>query len=100
MPNTELRREWEARVTEFRASGMSATKWSEAKGLKVHQLWYWLAKFKQEPSECAGWLQVKVAETARTNSLLVKVGQATIEVQSGFDPELLADVVTAIGRAR
>ena len=24
----------------------NATKWSEAKGLKVHQLWYWLAKFK------------------------------------------------------
>jgi len=44
------------------------------------------------------WIPVHLDETSPDGSLslLVKVGSATIEVRSGFDPSLLADVVRAL----
>ncbi len=41
----ELRKVWEARVAEFRASGLSMSKWCEQHDLKLNQLRYWLKTF-------------------------------------------------------
>jgi len=37
---------WAKRIADFRASGLSATQWCAANGLKIHQLRYWLKKLK------------------------------------------------------
>ncbi|MDS1029687.1 hypothetical protein RDV78_04095 [Bacillota bacterium LX-D] len=42
----ELRKEWEARVTAFRASGQSTSAWCAEHDIKLPQLRYWLRKFK------------------------------------------------------
>ncbi len=62
MTKTELRKEWEARVAEFKASGQSTSAWCAAHDLKPRQLWYWLRKYKKVtptamPSQ---WLSVEV----------------------------------------
>jgi transposase-like protein len=101
MTKTELRKEWEARVAAYKASGQSASAWCAANNLKPRQLWYWLRKHKNietapavKPSQ---WLSVEVSElkpnSAQGSALLVRVGQATVEVKPGFNPALLSDVV-------
>lgn len=97
MPDLELRERWEARIAEFRASGLSGARWCKEKGLNARQLYYWLARVK-DPStkpECQPkWLEVKIEETV--NTLEVKIGKAVIEVRPGFDPELLSRVVRTL----
>jgi len=39
---------WRERIGEWRASGLSAAKFAESRGLSVHQLWNWSAKFRKE----------------------------------------------------
>ena len=100
MPDLELQREWEARVAEFRASGLSGAKWCQTHGLKTHQFYYWLGKNRAQDAEPAGpakWLQVEVRKPMTAAALQVRVGQTIIEVVPGFDPELLTDVVRALG---
>lgn len=41
MGKEDLRKEWEARITNFKASGQSGAAWCAANNLKPNQLWYW-----------------------------------------------------------
>ena len=102
MTKLELRKEWDERVTAFKASGQSTIVWCTANDYKLHQLTYWLRKQKKltVPTEMSSrWLPVEVGAYERKGqgrTLLVRVGQATIEVSPGFDPELLSAAVRAL----
>jgi hypothetical protein len=100
MTNTELSKRWETRIAEFKASGQSATVWCANNNLKIHQLRYWLRKFKAAEKttfSSSQWLSVEVGEApSDSDTLAIKVGKVTIEVRPGFDPQLLAKVVRTI----
>jgi transposase-like protein len=93
---------WKSRVGEFKASGQTATAWCAAQDLKVHQLYYWVRKFKIEKESAEKkmqWLSVEIGELKADKpqeALPVRVGKATIEVRPGFDPKLLSDVVKTL----
>ena len=103
MTKAEHRKEWEARVAAFRASGQSTTGWCAAHDLKPHQLRSWLRRLK--PVDTPGlmppaqWMSVDLSDLghgAQRNGLRVRVGHAVIEVQPGFNPALLLDVVRTL----
>lgn len=99
--NLELRKEWERRIAVFRASGLTQTKWCEVNEVSIHQLKYWLKKMDsphstQESSNKWVSLALEEPEEAFNETLQVKVGLASIEVQPGFNPSLLADVVKVL----
>lgn len=101
MTKTEVRKEWEARVVAFRASGQSAPKWCAAHDLKPHQLWYWVRKFESAKvghSSSPKWLPIEVAEppSDSESSLLIRIGQTAIEVKPGFNPTLLSNIVRVL----
>ena len=102
MMKVERQREWDARIAEFRASGQSTKEWCAAHDLKPYQLWYWIRKHKTidtpsaRPSE---WLAVEVSDLGlvdQRSALLIRVGQATVEVKPGFDRMLLSDIVRTL----
>lgn len=102
MTKLELKKEWDERVSTFKASGQSRTAWCTANDLKLHQLAYWLRKQQNlaTPAEMSSrWLPVEIGaleSKGQKRTLLIRVGPATIEVSPGFDPELLADAVRAL----
>jgi hypothetical protein len=102
MTKTELRNEWEARVEAFKASGQSTSTWCAAHDLKPYQLRSWLRKLQPKDTTTAmpsQWMSVEVGGLGHSNlesTLLIRVGQATVEVKPGFDPTLLADVVRTL----
>lgn len=105
----ELRQQWQDQVNTFRASGLSATKWCAEHNLKLHQLRYWLRQFPMRSSESTHlksstqrWLSVQTdSATSILNdagALRVHVGVAVIEVQSGYDPVLLTQLVQTLAQ--
>lgn len=50
----ESRRLWEARVADFRASGLSGPQWCAAHGFKLRQLRYWQHKLKTPDASASG----------------------------------------------
>jgi len=76
--------------------------WCAANDLKPHQLWYWLRKHQLTDSQTgmsSRWLPVEFSDPepeSHTSSLLIRVGQATVEVKPGFDPTLLSDIVRTL----
>ena len=97
----ELRKEWKTRVNDFMASGQTTNEWCTEHGIKPSQLRYWLRKYKNnEKADTPHWLPVELdshtCSSVQNIPLLVKVGQATIEVKPGYDRELLKDLVRTL----
>ena len=101
----KLQNEWRQRIREFRASGLGPSAWCTAHGFPTHRLHYWLRKFADNPVESPArqpdpavtWLSISTQEAASPDTaLVVRVGDACIEVRAGFDPTLLQQVVRTL----
>lgn len=104
MSKTELRTQWEKRIADFQASGQTGTAWCECNQVNIHQFRYWFRKFqleRQAQPASVQWLSVKMDDSPveEDNSLTIRVGQASIQVKSGFNPSLLRQVVQALAHA-
>lgn len=105
----EDRKLWTERINDYRSSGLTAVKWAEDRGIAVHKLRYYISKFNkekkkdlsQEPKEIQ-WASVVPAEAKvenKCNNLLkVIIGNATIEVNPGFDESAFQSVVRILSQ--
>ncbi|OIQ07770.1 hypothetical protein MOOR_26090 [Moorella thermoacetica] len=104
MTKAELQELWASRIAEYKMSGQSVREWCAThKGISPRQLWYWLRKYKDQEGvlspQSTRWLPVEVSEQSsgvHGNPLLIRIGQADIEVKPGFDPALLSQVVRVL----
>jgi hypothetical protein len=95
----QLRQQWATRVTEFRASGLTLKAWCAAHNCTVDQMKYWLYKSKRTSASSASatrFIPITVADDVKEHSLVIRVGQAQIELHAGFDPNLLREIVHAL----
>lgn len=99
MTHDERKQMWEEQVAAYKASGETVASWCAANDVKEHQLYYRLKQLDSKASTAipsSKWMAFELENNDRDCSILVKVGQASIEVRPGFDPTLLADVVGAL----
>lgn len=103
MTREEMAELWISRIKNYRASGERAATWCEHHHVTRRQLGYWTRKLKKAeqltPSASRPqWVSVRVDEPASDGAtpILVRVGAVAVEVRSGFEPSLLADVVRAL----
>ena len=100
MKRHELHEEWERRIADYKASGQSQVKWCESNDVSVHQFRYWMKRMKEQHTKNAdnSWVPVIIEDPKPSlcESLLIKVGSVSIEVNSGFNPILLADVLKVL----
>ncbi len=88
---------WTERIEAFLASGLSQRAWCEQQGMRPNQLSYWLRKLRTEarPSGKGRW--VSLNNIAPSNSgVSLRIGNAVLEIERGFDPEVLADVLRSL----
>jgi len=119
---------WRERVEEWRASGLKAKAFAEARGVSAHQLWNWAATFRKESqakvadrpaptmvqskvpeAETTGASSVRLARVVRaptrdsalqSPSLSVEFSEVRIVVPDGFDRSTFAMVLDAIERRK
>lgn len=101
MTRGEHRNQMENRIADFQASGQYLKKWCRDHDVSYYQMQYWLKKFRNEKASrsTSNWTSVKVDESGQRDDracIHIKVGQATVEVGSSFDPSLLADVIRTL----
>lgn len=102
-PKDQRQSEWEIRVSDYKASGMKMADWCSANRVTLEQLKYWIRKFKRlsssvTPSAAIRFVPLTTSEitSVPASSLVVRVGLASIELQSGFNPQLLREAVEAL----
>ena len=109
---TETEAKWRARVQAWRASGKSADAFAEGEGFKASTLRFWASNLKTASSSSLA--DVPMAQVvrrsgrdlpvalrpARIGEIAVVIGDARIAVERGFDPQLLREIVLALGGAK
>ena len=62
MENTELQKQWQKRITDYRNSGLTAVAWSEKNDCSVVRLKYWIMKFNRaaKKSDETKWAKVEI----------------------------------------
>jgi len=84
---------WPELINNFQESGLSAAAWCRENNLKPHQLYYRLDKANGKKQAEPKWLALDEPEVS---TIIINIGPATIEVNPGFDPALLAAVVRTL----
>ena len=105
----EDRKLWTNRIKDYRASGLTAVKWSEKNDVSVHKLRYYINKFnkekklesKQESKE-PKWVSVvpekPIVENKSESPLKVIIGNVAIEVTSGFDEGTFQSLIRILSK--
>lgn len=105
MSNREIRRQtWITRITAYKQSGQTMKAWCREQDVTLDQLKYWLQKLKSETGESdsstpTSFVPLALHESLpvpTSTSLRLQVGIVHIEVNVGFDPGLLRNVVAAL----
>ena len=102
MSNKQKQELWNGRIEDFRASGLSQKAWCDQEGLPVGQLGYWLGKLDAatDATSNSRWVNLETIAPSGTG-ISLRIGSIVLEVERGFDQEVLADVVRSlIDRAR
>ncbi len=100
---------WIDRIKGYRSSGQIAATWREEHGVSLHSLRHYICKFnKENKSETieeakeTQWASIDIPNITQTENniakLKVTIGQATIEIDSNFDPDTFESVVTILSR--
>lgn len=97
----ELRREWEGRITDFTSSGQSGAAWCEANQINLHQFYYWKKRLMSENptgNQSPDWVTFEVGKpTIDSNDYIrVRVGEVIIEVERGYDSDILLNVIQTL----
>ena len=92
---------WERRREQYKKSGLSRKAFCKKHNLKLSTLAYWLSRLGKQEKE-RGLVELDHASIAPlVPGLVVSVGQdCRIELRKGFDPQLLSEVIHALGGAR
>jgi hypothetical protein len=94
------KQKWGERVRAWRASGQDASAFAAGKGFEASTLGWWASRLgREEPVRIVPVIGRASSSEAR-GDVVVEVGGARVRVTSGFDGELLAQVVRALGGAR
>jgi hypothetical protein len=92
---------WERRREQYRRSGLSRKAFCAKHHLKLSTVHYWFCRLGKQEKE-RGLVEVDHASVAPlAPGLVVSVGQdCKIELRRGFDPQLLVEVIQALGGVR
>jgi hypothetical protein len=103
MNREERRQLWQARMADYRQSGLSLKAWCALQEYTPDQLKYWLYKRTPKTPSTSSLLPspqfvslTTLLASPPSSSLQVHVGSARIEINSGFDPNLLRELVRAL----
>ena len=93
----DLRAHWQRKLDDQQASGLSITAWCLQQDICPQTFYYWRKRLTRSTPEAVQPQWVALAPAREADPLLtLRVGQVAIEVTAGFDPRLLADVLTVL----
>ena len=98
-----LRAKWRGLLTEQEQSGLSGAAFCRERNLSIKSFGYWRKRLSEKSAANSQWLAVTadpspvhgvLARHSRT--LTLQIGIVSVDIASGFDRELLRDVVRAL----
>ena len=89
--------EWSAKISAWSQSGLTIAAWCRTNSVSYYRFLYWRKRLPAlEHSEGGSFVQLSVA--AANSHLSLECNGVTVHLSTGFDPELLGDVLSLLKR--
>lgn len=94
---------WQKEIAEWESSGLKALEYCRMKGLGRHKFFYWKKKLSKAPVPIE-FIEIPMAITdqkrteKKSPDLVIRKGQFTVEIGSGFDSLSLERVLRVLDR--
>lgn len=104
---------WEKRYQDFQASGKSQAAWCKEKNINPNTFNYWYLRLNREKAEPGKqqkepikWLELDPKEIKPETNIAppfphaidIKIADITIEVEPGFEPEHLINIIKTLSK--
>jgi hypothetical protein len=99
MTKTEKVNHWRTIIQKHTESGSSAAAFCREHNLSIHQFHWWNRRFKKKESQNqeTGFMKLVPFSKSRTNGIRIRLNDDVfIEVEPGFEPQILRAVIEAI----
>lgn len=99
MSKEEIRTQWEQRISEYRASGLSATQWCTRQDLPLSTLRYWITRLNKDKAQNTEtqWISLDglltPEEPQNSMDITIQIGKAIIRLGRSFSDEALHRVM-------
>lgn len=97
---------WQQVLSNQNSSGLTQSQWCEQHKINIHNFRYCKRRLSSQPKVADDLTQTKWAlvteskldtpDDVDTSLLRIHVGKAIIEVNGGFDPKILSDVILVL----
>lgn len=94
---------WKERISEYESSGLSVPAWCKEQQIPAHQMRYWLRKFRDAETNhsksdkaASRWVELDTPRLTPTSGVSLRVGSVVLDIQQGFDRQLLVEVVQVL----
>lgn len=88
---------WQRLLAEQQASGISITAWCAQQHIQAGTFYAWRKRLAASaPSAVPQWVAVEPRASGTASGVTLRLGQLAVEVVSGFDPHVLAAVLTVL----
>lgn len=95
---------WQQIVRGYQSSGRCRRDFCQQNEIQIHCLDYWQRKFKKQSTslaekKSAGWIPLQVSEEEKqgvAGSIRLRIGRVVFDVEPGFDPQLLAELLRVV----
>ena len=101
MLKVKVRSMWEQRVATYKASNQILSAWCKVNDVRPATLRYWIREFRvvnTSTEKVTSWISVDTTESkasTKEQPLIVKIGNASMEINIGFNKDLFS-VVTEV----
>lgn len=97
MYKRKSKEQWMTLVKDYETSGLNITAWCRAKGIRKSSFYQYIKKIdkRTQPSE-QKWGLITIPKNIGTSLISLRVGAITLDINSGFDKETLADVLNVV----
>lgn len=101
--NPAVKEKWRRIIKEHEESGLPAGKFCEKHGHVFHQFRYWKQRLRVEPNKVRFAPVITTTKELTTRdvdskaALVLMVGKLRLEIHTGFDRALLAEVIQVLG---
>jgi hypothetical protein len=90
--------EWSAKISAWRQSGLTVAAWCRTNSVSYYRFLYWRKRLPElDHREGGSFVQLNVA-AANPHNISLECNGVTVHLSSGFDPELLGDVLSLLRR--
>ena len=97
MENRKSEDRWMETVKDFKSSGSNLSAWCREKGICKSSIYPYIKKYKNqvEPVE-QKWGEISIPKSIERSPISFKIGAITFDIKSGFDKEMLNDILSVV----